>query len=934
MTRERLDQIEEIYDAALKLGDGERKTFILNKCGDDDELRNEVESLLAFGQSDIKFLDESPDAVAADMFAVSKSDAVLEGRKIGRYSVKSLLGRGGMGEVYLAEDSRLNRRIAIKLLPHELTGNVDRLNRFEREAQAVSALNHPNILTIHEFPTEGEEHFIVMEFVDGETLGDRMQQGRMSFKEILDVAVQVSSALSAAHEAGIIHRDVKPDNIMIREDGIVKVLDFGLAKLTEKGRDIHITGSSAETRPMVVTNPGSIMGTTNYMSPEQARGRQVDARSDIFSFGVVLYEMLAGRPPFTGESPVEVMGSIIKDDPEDLTEIDPRINPALVRIVRTCLEKKPERRFYSAHDLGFALESVTVSSTNTNSSFPPMPTPARPQLITRERLGWLLATLFAIVAIGGIAYAWKLRTSQAPQRAFRQLNFRREAIFQASFAPDGQTVVYSGATDGNTPEIFTVRADSPVPQSVGSKGMHLLDVSSKGELAVLTDAKYLRHRTFVGTLAQMPLIGGAPRSLLEGVKFASWSPDGSQLAVIREVEGKDRLEYPAGKVLREVGGNMSDCRVSPDGKRIAFFEHPIKNDDGGSVNVIDLDGNSTVLSDNFWSERGLGWSPDSKEVIFSASLNSGNFMIFAVALDGTRRIADQSPGGLILQAVAPDGRWLVNRLDYRYAAMVHSPGSPEDRDLSWLRGSKARIMSQDGQTLFFLEDGAGKNSVTCMRKVDGSPLVRLGEGAPLDLAPGGRSVLSLQPGKPGQLVILPTGVGAPTPLDRGPIVSYVTGQWFRDGNRILFSGNEADKGIRFYVQDINGGPPQAVSPEGARDGKLSPDGKQLLARGGDGKYNLYPIDGGDPKPVWWLTGNDVVVQWSGDGKSWYVYQGSEIPCRVERVNTETGKRETFRSVAPAYRTGILSVRPSFFTDDEGSYSYTTYQQVSTLFVTE
>ena len=268
MNTERLKQIEKIYHAAAEIPLDKRESFFRRYCGADENLRREVESLLTFEESSDNFIDTSPELLAVEMFAEQEKQTSFIDKKIGRYKIKKLLGKGGMGEVYLAEDIKLNRKVALKILPDELTGNKDRLNRFEQEAQSVSALNHPNILTIHEFGTENESHFIVMEFVEGITLGEKMAGGRMSVNETLDVAAQVASALSAAHEAGIIHRDIKPDNIMIRDDGFVKVLDFGLAKLIEKNKGIHTTDSEAATRAFVETDPGAIMGTVDYMSPE------------------------------------------------------------------------------------------------------------------------------------------------------------------------------------------------------------------------------------------------------------------------------------------------------------------------------------------------------------------------------------------------------------------------------------------------------------------------------------------------------------------------------------------------------------------------------------------------------------------------------------------------------------------------------------------
>lgn len=304
-----------------------------------------------------------------------------------------------------------------------------------------------------------------------------------------------------------------------------------------------------------------------------------------------------------------------------------------------------------------------------------------------------MAALFAIVAMFALLMA--SRSGRGPKPlTFRQLNFRHEAIFQAAFPVD--TAVYSAATSDNTPQIFAVRSDYPEPQPIGARGMTLLAVSSKGELAVLLNAHYVWYRLFTGTLARMALGGGAPREIQEGVRQADWSPDGSQLAIIREVAGKDRLEYPIGHVLREVSGSLSDVRFSPKGDRIAYFEHPRKLDDRGSVNTVDLSGNNTLLSDGYWSLRGLSWAPDGEEILFSASQSGGSYTVYGVTMAGKRRIAYQPPGGFTIQDVAHDGRWLATRLDLRYAAMVHTPDMAGDRDLSWLNTSHVRALSQDG----------------------------------------------------------------------------------------------------------------------------------------------------------------------------------------------------------------------------------------------
>jgi len=858
--------------------------------------------------------------------------ALTSGTKLGPYEIIAPLGAGGMGEVYRALDTRLDRTIAIKILPSHLSDDAMRRQRFEREAKAVSSLNHPHICTLYDIGRQDGVDFIVMEYVEGATLGARLEKGPLPTAEVLEYGIQLASALDKAHRNGVTHRDLKPGNIMLTKSG-TKLLDFGLAKaappLAAGATGATLTNAAAQANP--VTREGAVVGTVPYMSPEQVEGKEVDARSDIFSLGAVLYEMVTGRRAFQGQSDFSIASAILVKDPDPISTLHPLTPPALERTIRVCLAKDPDARWQSAGDLCKELRWIADSGSQIG-----VPMAAAVRRAIRPRIAWILTTVFAVVAAAALLFA--LRSARGPQPlAFRQLNFRREAVFQAAFA-DKETVVYSAATWGNTPQIFMVRPDYPEPKPLGPPGMQLLAVSSKGELAVLIGPKYVWYRLFTGTLARMPLDGGAPREIQEGVRQADCSPDGSQLAIIREVGGRDRLEYPIGKVLREVSGYMSDVRVSPQGDRIAYFEHPRKWDDRGSVNIVDLAGNNFVLSEGYWSERGLAWSPNGEEVLFSASLSGGSFTVYAVTLSGRRRIAYQAPGGLTIQDVARDGRWLATRLDYRYAAMVHTPGNAadrdEDRDLSWLNTSHARALSQDGHTLLFAETALGTNYAVCLRKTDGSPVVRLGEGWPADLSADGKLALAVVQSRPPQLVIYPTGAGETQRLKRGEIENYVTAQWFRDGKSVLINGNEPGKSTRFYVQEVGGAAARPVTPEGTRDGWLSADGKLVLARGPDGKYSVYPISGGEPRPVPGLTEADVLAQWSADGRAALVYRRAEIPCRLERVDLASGHRTLFKEFAPADRTGLLSMREIFVTDDLRSYAYTAYYQVSSLFISE
>jgi Tol biopolymer transport system component/predicted Ser/Thr protein kinase len=849
--------------------------------------------------------------------------ALSNGVKLGPYEILAPIGAGGMGEVYRARDTRLERTVAIKILPPHLSDDATRRQRFEREAKVISSLNHPHICTLYDVGQQDGVDFIVMEYLEGESLAERLGKGPLPLAQVLQCGTQIASALDKAHRNGVTHRDLKPGNIMLTKSG-AKLLDFGLATAVPP-----LSGAATLTditpRATPLTQQGAIIGTVQYMSPEQVEGKEVDARSDIFSLGVVLYEMVTGRHAFRGKSQFSVASAILERDPEPISGLQPLTPPALERTIRVCLAKDPDERWQSAGDLWNELRWISEGGSQVGA-----PITATARRAFRPPIAWILTALFAVLAAVAL-----LRSGRSFEPlAFRQLNFRREAIFQAAFAADKDTVVYSAATSGNTPQIFTVRSDYPEPQPLGPPGTNLLAVSSKGELAVLIGARYVGYRLFTGTLARMALGGGAPREIQEGVRQADWSPDGSQLAIIREAGGKDRLEYPISKVLREVSGYMSDLRVSPRGDRIAYFEHPRKWDDRGSVNVVDLAGKNTMLADGYWSARGLAWSPDGAEILFSASLNGGNYIIYAVTPAGSRRIAYQPPGGLIIEDVARDGRWLATRGDFRYTAMVHTPAQSEDRDLSWLNTSHTRALSQDGQTLLFAETALETNYAVCLRKTDGSPVVRLGEGWPADLSADGKWVLAVIQSHPPQLVIYPAGAGNTRLLERGEIENYVSAQWFRDGKRVLINGNEPGKGTRFYVQEIGAGGARPVTPEGTRDGWLSADGKLILARGAEGKYFVYPIGGGEAQPVPGLTEEDVLAQWSADGRSALVYRPAQIPSRIERVELASGQRTLFKELAPADRAGLLSVREIFATDDLQSYAYTAYYRVSSLFVSE
>ncbi|MGZ5452999.1 MAG: protein kinase domain-containing protein [Candidatus Aminicenantales bacterium] len=848
------------------------------------------------------------------------------GTRLGPYEILAPLGAGGMGEVYRARDTKLGRDVAVKVLPADLTTNPDALSRFEREAHAVAQLSHPNILAIHDFGQQGETAYAVMELLEGETLRARLENGALPVRKAADLAVQIAEGLAAAHEKGIVHRDLKPENVFVTHEGRVKLLDFGLAKTS--GRPVV-----PESRTLSMerhTGPGTVMGTVGYMSPEQVRGEVADHRSDIFSFGAVLYEMLAGRRAFQHDTAAETMTAILKEDPSEIPTTGTASSPALMRVVRHCLEKKPGERFQSARDIAFALQALSGSAVASG-----------PSVAVKRRVRWPWLAVLVVAAVLGIVASVSYRKGEKAERrsaagiTFRQMSFSPEAIFQAAFAPDGETIIYSTALEGVVPEMFMIRPEFPEPRPLGLPGTHLLSISSKGELAVLTNARYIAHRLFIGTLARVSLGSTAPREIHEEVRQADWSPDGSELAIIRMADGKDRLEFPIGKVLYETAGYLSDLRVSPRGDRIALFEHPVQWDDRGSVIVVDRMGKRTLLSGDYWGEEGLAWSQTGEEVLFTASTLGGAQILYGVDLSGNRRVALSSAGGLTMHDVSHTGRWLVTRDDLRGEISVLAPGASAERDLSWLDASALPFLSRDGRMLLFKDESssAGQNYEVCLRRTDGGPVLRLGEGSPMGLSPDGKWALAII-FTPPQLVIYPTGPGEIRRLPRGDLETYQSADWFPDGMHVLVVGNEAGKASRCYAQDVLGGPPRPVTPEATTKGVVSPDGLQILCSKPGGAWFIQPVERGPAQTMPGLTTDDQVIRWRADGRSLYLFRPSYVPFRLERLDVASGRRDLIREVAPADKAGVFRISGAALTDDTKSYAYGYDRMRSQLFMVE
>jgi Tol biopolymer transport system component len=860
------------------------------------------------------------------------------GARLGPYEIVALLGAGGMGEVYRARDTRLDRTVAIKVLPESFSSDPDRLRRFEQEARAVAALNHPNIMGIYDVGSEAGVHYLVSELLEGESLRDKLSGGALGSRRAAEYALQVAHGLAAAHEKGIVHRDLKPENVFVARDGRVKILDFGLAKLTAAASSSGKGAVAGDimTSPGGETAAGIVLGTVEYMSPEQVRGQAVDHRSDIFALGAMLYEMLAGERAFHRETAAETMTAILKDDVPEFTDSGQRVQPGLERIVRRCLEKAPEQRFQSASDLGFALEAVSGIST----SSPNAPVMASMGGLRRK---WFipLGVAVLVLALGVSIYfayfaGWRSGRGAISTVSYQQISYRPQTIFRAAFAPDGKTIVFSAAYEGAVPSLYTIQPEYPEAKPTGLTGVQLLSVSRRGELAVLTHARFISQRLFRGTLARMPLGGGAPREILENVQEADWTPDGSDLAIIRELDGKSRLEYPVGKILYQTAGYVSDLRFSPKGDRIAFLDHPAKYDDRGLVAVVDFAGKKTDLAGVFWGMEGLAWSRDGNEVFFSASAGGSNYQPRGVTLSGKQRLVLPAAGSLVVFDISPDGRWLVAREDNVNVVVAKDPATGRERDLSWLDSSDGPNISEDGRTLAFSESSfaTGSNYAVCLRKTDGSPVVVLGEGASEGGSPDGRWVAGIVRTTPPKLMLYPTGAGEARTMERGSLENYATTDWFPDNKRLLVCGNEPGRATRCYVQELAGGAPQPVTPEGITQGWVSPDGKLILGRTGGGEFFLYSMEKGEPRQVPHVGRDEKLIRWGADGRSLLLFHENELPARVEKVDLESGRRTVLRELVPADRSGVTGISFVSMSGDGKWCAYGYSRYTSQLFTVE
>jgi Tol biopolymer transport system component len=868
MTPERWQQLKQIFQAALEQNPAERSAFLTQACAGDPSLRREVESLISSHDQAGSSIEAMAAEAATEMLA---NDHAIVGKQIGHYQVLSSIGRGGMGEVFLAQDTRLGRKVALKLLRSDLTSNEERLRRFRQEAQAASALNHPNILTIHEIGQAGPLQYIATEYVEGETLRESISRARMTLGQTLDVAIQVAGALAAAHNAGIIHRDIKPENIMLRTDGYVKVLDFGLAKLIEPGT-VH---SVAPTLVKVETAPGVVMGTFSYMSPEQARGLAVDARTDIWSLGVMIYEMAAGRQPFEGETASDVLSLILQKEPQPLVHSWPEVPGELERIVRKALRKDKEERYQTIKDLLIDLRALRKElelEAEIERSAPPLGArpvtnnqfaaataryPSSAEYIVTEikhhKRAAVLILIAVIVSAIVLLYVLSRRNpvaKEAPKinATFTQLSDQAGPELFPSLSPDGKSFVYASYASGNW-DIHLQRVGGKNPVNL-TKDSTLDDTQP----AFSPDGERIAFRSERegGGIFVMGATGESVKRLTDFGFNPAWSPDGKEIACADEgpVDPAVRsnpnsrvwaVNVATGERRQVTKEDSIQPNWSPHGNRIAY---------GGRRDRTQRDiwtipaggGEPTEVTNDSAVEGSPVWSPDGKYLYF-ASDRAGSMNLWRVAIEEqtgrvlgpAEPVTTPSPYSAQL-SFSVDGRRMVYSQILSRGNLQQVGFDPEKETVTgqpvWItKGSlwaNTPHLSPDGEWLAFDSQGGKQEDLFVIRR-DGTSLRQLTD----DLY-----------------------------KDRQP-------RWSPDGKRIAFFSDRSGKWEVWMINSDASGLRQVTStPGGATNPQWSPDGTRLSYRSLASGPSIIEVD----KP--WAEQSPQVLPSMTDSTDWRAWSWS------------------------------------------------------------
>ena len=906
----RWEQIDQLFHSAIERDASERAAFLAQACNGDDSLRHEVESLIESHEQSESFIERPAGDIAAELLAGSAS-RLIAGQSIGHYQVVSLLGEGGMGEVYLVQDSRLGRRVALKRLPAQFTLDADRVHRFRQEARTVSALNHPNIVTIHEIGRSNSSHFITTEFIEGHTLRQHMANGPLKLDEALDIANQIGSALMAAHAAGIVHRDIKPENIMIRPDSYVKVLDFGLAKLIDQKNE-SLLDFDESARSENQSEKGLILGTVNYMSPEQAKGEFIDERTDIFSFGVVIYEMVSGRTPFAGASTPETLANLISAEPPPLTSVAANAPTDLQRIVFQTLRKDRDKRYQTVKDLLADLKdlrqnpvfrkewdrthspreghvprlAVTTGATkqqNTGRQY------RFAQQINQHKL--IAAATLAVLVTSSIGLAYRFLNRNKTSRVFRVGQEARLTstgrVKSSVVSPDGTFIVY--AQEENASQQSLWRRD------IGSESNMLIVPSATVEYRVLNITPQGNLIYFIDgnqSIYQIPVLGGRATKIAEGLLSDSkigFSPDGKQFTFVRRFS-----KSAAGLFIIDADGTKErmlklvehptrlevDPAWSADGKIIAC---PVLIDGFFKILTVQVaDQKGALISSQGWSViRKLAWLPDSNSLIFIGAVKGNLHQLFQITYPGgdVRQITTDvynyddfslSLDGRSLAAVKVEQTahlWTIPGNDVTRARQITSGFEKFDGmySLDWISSSK----------LLYTSSPSGDVSSWIIEADGTDPKQVIREGHYPTISPDRRFIIYRKlVGSEQALVRRDLSDGSERVLTTGTL-HYPT--FSPDGKWLVFT--KYNERMALWKVPVEGGAPTRILIENALCSAVSPNGKTIafvLRRGGNSnRIALTSFDGGEVIRTFDAVlelnplSDNQKLQWTPDGLSIY-----------------------------------------------------------------
>lgn len=787
-----------------------------------------------------------------------------------------------MGRVYRARDTRLGRDVALKMVEERFVKNPSVLERFEQEARLAGSLNHPNVLVVFDVGLHDGAPYLVTELLHGETLRERLAKGAVSLATALDWGVQIASGLAAAHAQGIVHRDLKPENVFITRSGHVKLLDFGIAKLMDgdRGLSTHDLSESTVTPTGGMTQTGAVVGTPRYMSPEQVRGEAVDARTDLFSFGALLYEMLAGQRPFAGGSLVESGHAILHDEPPPL----PDIPPFLGQLIRRCLAKDPEARLQSARDLAFALEAL-------RSEPEPGPVSTRNALRTFVRRAWWALALLA-VAVGAVVIG-RLQPSDSPASpTVEQVTFRPVADYRsARFTPDARVVFTQ--EQGGTEGLFERNLASASLQELGLQNMLLAAISSTGELAVfLTSSRF--GSLVPSTLARVHG-GGTPQPLEKNVVSADWSHSG-ELAIVRQEGTRHVLEF-AGRAIFQTTAPESiwNVRVSPRGDLLAFNHYP-GGDLQGEVVVVDREGRKRQVSRTWRRAIGLAWSPRN-EVWFTAGDDTLPTKLQAMPVTGPERTVYTALAPILIHDIAADGSVLIGQGFMERDITFLGEGVVNPRSLGWGAMDFSPRLSADGSQVLFSTWGTRRQPVALLRKTSGGPPQELGGDFAMDLSSDGRWAL-LGRDNDGLTLVATTGTGTrrKVPL---PSLEFQATRFVGGTSRALsLARARTDSGYRLYSIDLDRSIATPLSePMTELDVdvlEISPDSQWAATSALDEKSSLmlHPLSGGKPVTLTGLGPNVRPVGWASKDELWLARVDPADPSVFRLIRFDVRRRVT------------------------------------------